>query len=274
MDIASLRLCRSLLFLPASNPRAVEKARELDADMIVLDCEDAVKPEDKAAARAAAVEAIREGFGGRPATIRMNGFGTRWFGEDIVALRGSGASVIVLPKVETLKQVHDVAQLLQKPLLAMIETAAGVLKAAEIAPYTRGLIIGTNDLAADLQLPAGAGRAPLMHSLQTVVLGARAARVAAFDGVYNGLDDDDEALARQCEEGRSFGFDGKSLIHPSQIETANRIFGPSEAEIDAAERLIAASTGGAERFEGKMIESLHVDQARALLRKARRQPLP
>jgi citrate lyase subunit beta/citryl-CoA lyase len=273
MDIASLRLCRSLLFLPASNPRAIEKARALDADMIVLDCEDAVKPEDKPAARAAAVEAVRQGFGGRPVTIRVNAMGSRWFGEDMVAARGSSASVIVVPKVETVKQVHDVAQLLGKPLLAMIETAAGVLRAAEIAPYTRGLIIGTNDLAADLQLPSGAGRAPLTHSLQTVVLAARAARVAAFDGVYNGLEDDEE-LVRQCREGRSFGFDGKSLIHPSQIETTNRIFGPTEAEIDAAQRLIAASTGGAERFEGKMIERLHVDQARALLRKARRQPLP
>jgi (3S)-malyl-CoA thioesterase len=273
MDIASLRLCRSLLFLPASNPRAIEKARELEADMIVLDCEDAVKPDDKDAARAAAIEAVRQGFGGRPAAIRMNAMGSRWFGQDVIAFRDSGARIVVVPKVETLQQVHDVAQLLQKPILAMIETASGVLNASQIAPRTRGLVAGTNDLAADLELPSDAGRAPLMHSLQTIVLAARAARVAAFDGVYNGLEDD-EGLVRQCEEGRSFGFDGKSLIHPSQIETANRIFGPNEAEIEAAERLIAAATGGAERHEGKMIESLHVEQARALLRKARRQPLP
>jgi citrate lyase subunit beta/citryl-CoA lyase len=269
MDIAALRLCRSLLFLPASNPRAIEKARTLDADMIVLDCEDAVKPEDKAAARAAAVEAVREGFGGRPAAIRLNTTDSSWFGEDIVAFGSSAAALLIVPKVESLQQLRDVAQLTAKPLLAMIETASGVLHAAEIAPHTHGLVAGTNDLSADLELPAGAGRAPLMHSLQMIVLAARAARVAAFDGVYNGLDDE-EGLARQCEEGRSFGFDGKSLIHPSQIETANRLFGPSQAEIEAAERLIAASTGGAERFEGKMIESLHVDQARALLRKASR----
>jgi citrate lyase subunit beta/citryl-CoA lyase len=138
-----------------------------------------------------------------------------------------------------------------------------------IAPHTCGLIAGTNDLAADLQLPAGAGRVSLMHSLQTILLAARAARVAAFDGVFNGLEDQ-EGLARQCEEGRALGFDGKSLIHPNQIEAANRIFRPGEAEIDAAERLIAAANGGAERFEGRMIETLHVDQARALLKKARR----
>lgn len=269
MDIASLRLCRSLLFLPASNPRAIEKARGLEADLIVLDCEDAVKPDDKAAARAAAVEAVKDGFGGRPVAIRMNSIGSLWFGQDVVALRDSRVSIVVVPKVETSLQVHDIARLLQKPILAMIETASGVLQAGAIAPHMRGLIAGTNDLAADLELPAGAGRAPLMHSLQTIVLAARAAKVAAFDGVYNGLEDE-VGLARQCEEGRSFGFDGKSLIHPNQIQTANRIFGPSEAEIEAAERLIAAATGGAERFEGKMIETLHVDQARALLRKARR----
>jgi citrate lyase subunit beta/citryl-CoA lyase len=273
MDIASLRLCRSLLFLPASNPRAIEKARGLEADMIVLDCEDAVKPADKMAARAAAIEAVRDAFGERPVAIRMNAMGSPWFGQDIVAFRDSRARIVVVPKVETLRQVHDIAQLLQKPILAMIETASGVLHAGQIAPHTRGLIAGTNDLAADLELPSDAGRAPLMHSLQAIVVAARAAKVAAFDGVHNGLEDE-QGLARQCEEGRSFGFDGKSLIHPSQIETANRIFGPSEAEIEAAERLIATATGGAERFEGKMIESLHVDQARALLRKARRQPLP
>ena len=269
MDVASLRLCRSLLFLPASNPRAIEKARELDADMVVLDCEDAVKPQDKASARAAAVEAVRSGFGGKPAAIRMNTTGSEFFFDDVEAFRASNAAVIVLPKAESAQQVREVAERLGKPLLAMIETASGVLNAAAIAPHTRALIAGTNDLSADLELPAGAGRAPLMHSLQTIVLAARAARVAAFDGVHNGLEDE-AGLRAQCEEGRLFGFDGKSLIHPSQIETTNRLFSPFEPEIATAERLIAAATGGAERFEGKMIETLHVDQARALLRKARR----
>lgn len=269
MDITALRFCRSLLFLPASNPRAIEKARELDADMIVLDCEDAVKPEDKMAARKAAVLAAADDFGGRPVAIRMNGHGTPHYQGDVVAFRHSEAAFLILPKVEGKDDVMATSGLLGKPVLAMIETAKGVLSAADIAPHASGLIAGTNDLSADLGIPLGASRAGLSHSLQQVVLAARAAGVPAFDGVYNGLEDE-EGLIRQCEEGRSYGFDGKSLIHPSQIAAANRIFSPGADQIAAAERLIAAASGGAERFEGRMIETMHVDQARAVLAKARR----
>jgi len=264
-----LRLCRSILFLPASNGRAIEKARGLPADMIILDCEDAVKPEDKAAARIAAVEAVAEGFGDRLSVIRMNGHGTQHYEEDILAFRHSEASFVIVPKAEDHHQVEDAAGLLGKPVLAMIETASGVLNAPAIAPRTAGLIVGTNDLSADLGIALGAGRAGLVHSLQMVVLAARAAGVAAFDGVHNKLEDED-GLARQCEQAKDFGFDGKSLIHPAQIDTANRIFSPGPEEVDAAKRLIAAATGGAERYEGRMIEAMHVDQARALLAKARR----
>jgi citrate lyase subunit beta/citryl-CoA lyase len=144
-----------------------------------------------------------------------------------------------------------------------------VLAAASIAEHAAALVAGTNDLSADLGIPLGTSRIGLTHSLQMVVIAARAADIPAFDGVFNGLEDE-EGLARQCEEGRAFGFDGKSLIHPNQIATTNRIFSPSPEEISAAERLIAAATGGAERFEGKMIESMHVDQAQAVLAKARR----
>lgn len=269
MNISTLRLCRSLLFLPASNPRAIEKARELEADLIVLDCEDAVKPDDKAAARRAAVDAVAQGFDGRPAVIRMNGHGTPDYEADIVAFHHSEAPFIVLPKVENEDQLKEAAGLLGKPVLAMIESARGVLAAASIAPHAAALIAGTNDLSADLGIPLSCGRSGLTHSLQTVVLAARAAGIPAFDGVYNGLDDD-EGLAAVCEEGRAFGFDGKSLIHPSQIATTNRIFSPGQTEIEAAERLIAAAGGGAERFEGRMIEAMHVEQARAVLAKARR----
>jgi citrate lyase subunit beta/citryl-CoA lyase len=272
MKPTDLRLCRSILFLPASNPRAIEKARGLAADMIILDCEDAVKPEDKAAARIAAVEAVAGGFDGRPAVIRMNGFGTQHYEEDILAFRQSEAAFVILPKAEDHHQVEDAAGLLGKPVLAMIETATGVLNAPAIAPHTAALIAGTNDLSADLGIALGRGRAGLVHSLQMVVLAARAAGVAAFDGVFNGLEDE-EGLARQCEEGRAFGFDGKSLIHPGQIDIANRIFGPGPEEVEAAERLIAAATGGAERYDGRMIEAMHVDQARAVLAKAHRQAL-
>ncbi|QPQ55650.1 CoA ester lyase [Allosphingosinicella flava] len=264
-----LRLCRSLLFLPASNPRAIEKARGLPADLIILDLEDAVKEEDKESARIAAVEAARQGFGGKLVAIRVNADIGHHFGEDAVAVRASGADFVVLPKAETAKKVQDAASLSQKPVLAMIETAAGVLAAREIAAHTAGLIAGTNDLSADLGLPAGGGRSGLVHALQSIVLAARAQGVAAFDGVFNGLDDAD-GMAAECLEGRAYGFDGKSVIHPNQIDAANRFFGPSDAEIAAADRLIAAATGGAERHEGRMIESMHVVQARAVLAKARR----
>ncbi len=269
MDPARLRLVRSLLFLPASNPRAIEKARELDADMIVLDLEDAVKPEDTGAARTAASAATREGFGGRPVAIRINPWNSRFFGEDVVAVRSAAPDFIVLAKADTPKQVADAASLTAKPVLAMAETAAGIVDAASIAPVSRGLIAGTNDLSAELSIPPGAGRRGLAYALQRIVLAARAGGVAAFDGVHNKLDDP-ESLAEECREGRDYGFDGKSLIHPSQIEIANQIFSPSEEELEAARRLVEAASGGAERFEGRMIEALHVEQARSLIARGRR----
>ena len=269
MDLDRLRQCRSLLFLPASNPRAIEKAKELDADLIVLDLEDSVPDEDKAAARDAAAAASRTGFGGKPMAIRVNPTDSRHYGEDVVAVRRSAFDVVVLAKAETAKQVADAAWLMAKPVLAMIETPRGVLDAAAIAPASRGLIAGTNDLAAALALAEGSGRAGLTYALQRIVLAARAAGVTAFDGVYNKLEADDGLLA-ECAEGRAFGFDGKSVIHPSQIDAVNRAFAPTDAELDEAQRLIAAATGGAERHEGRMIEAMHVEQAGQLLGKARR----
>ncbi|HEX8626245.1 MAG TPA: CoA ester lyase [Allosphingosinicella sp.] len=261
-----LRLCRSLLFLPASNPRAVAKARGLDSDMVVLDLEDAVKPGDKDEARAAAVEAAGQGFRGLCA-IRINSL-EPWHRPDLAAVAASRADFVVVPMTPGPDLPREAARAAGKPVLAMIETARGVLNAAAIAAETAGLIAGTNDLAADLGLRPGGGRAALATALQTILLAARAAGVAAFDGVHNRLDDPD-GFAAQCAEGKSFGFDGKSLIHPSQVEPANRLFGPSEEEVEAARRLIAAAGGGAERFEGEMIERMHVEQARWVLAKAR-----
>jgi len=263
-----LHLCRSILFLPASNPRAIEKARTLAADMVVLDLEDSVRDEDKAAAREAAVAATQEGFGGRMMAIRVNPGGTAHYGEDVVAVRRSAADFVILAKAETAKQVTDSAWLMQKPLLAMIETPHAVIDAAAIAPATKALIAGTNDLCASLGISASAGRGGLIYALQRVVLAARAAGIPAFDGVYNRLEADDGLIA-ECEEGRAWGFDGKSTIHPSQIEIVNRVFSPTEAELEAAQRLVEAATGGAERHEGRMIEAMHVQQARALIAKAR-----
>jgi citrate lyase subunit beta/citryl-CoA lyase len=268
MKPADLRLCRTLLFLPASNGRAIEKARTLGADMVILDLEDAVRAEDKAAARTLAVAAAGDGFGERIVAIRINPPGSDHHGEDVACVRASAADFVVLAKAESAKQIGGVAALTGKPILAMIETPAAVIDAPAIAGGTRGLIAGTNDLRAELGIPPGEGRQGLALALQSVVLAARAAGVAAFDGVYNQLDDE-EGLAAECLEGRAFGFDGKSVIHPGQIATANRLFGPSDEEVEAARRLIAEASGGAERFEGRMIEAMHVAQARAVLAKAR-----
>ncbi len=265
---ADLRLCRSLLFLPASNPRAIAKARDLDADLVILDLEDSVADQDKAAARDAATAASLEGYGGRPVAIRVNAAGSAHFGEDVVAVRHARIDYVVLAKAETAKQVADAAWLMGKPVLAMIETPLGVNDAASIAPAAAGLIAGTNDLSASLGLPIEADRSGLAYALQRTVLAARASGIAVHDGVCNRLQDDDR-LVQECEEGRRYGFDGKSVIHPSQLATVNRLFSPSRDEVEAARRLIAAARGGAERHEGRMIESLHVEQARAILAKAR-----
>lgn len=268
MDKPSLSACRSLLFLPAANPRAIEKARTLPADMVVLDLEDAVRGDDKAAARAAAVAASHEDFGGSVVAIRVNPAGSAHYGEDVVAVRRSRADFVILAKAETAKDVHDAGWLAEKPVLPMIETARAVIDAAAIATGARALIAGTNDLAASLGLPPGAGRSGLTYALQRTVLAACAAGIPAFDGVYNKLEAD-AGLEAECAEGRAWGFAGKSTIHPIQLETVNRLYGPSANEVAAARALIEAASGGAERHDGRMIEEMHVAQARALLARAR-----
>ncbi|HVF37048.1 MAG TPA: CoA ester lyase [Sphingomicrobium sp.] len=258
---------RSLLFLPASNPRAIAKAKESAADLVILDLEDAVKPEDKAAARDAAAAAVTEDWP-MPVAIRINSVGTEWHGLDVVTVAHSQVPLVVVPRAETARDLHYLRSHSGKPVMAMVETAAGVLAAAEIARECAALIAGTNDLSASLRLPAGAGRAPLQLALQMIVLAARAAAIPVFDGVFNRLDDE-AGLAAEAAEGRLFGFDGKSLIHPGQIAACNAAFAPTDDEIARAERLVAAATGGAERFEGEMIERMHVETARRLLARAR-----
>jgi citrate lyase subunit beta/citryl-CoA lyase len=263
---SDLHSLRSLLFLPASNARAIAKARELGADLVVLDLEDAVKPEDKEAARVAAVAAVAEPWA-MPVAIRVNGFTSEWFDDDVAAVAGSQANLVVLPRADSAKAVRATRRRVRRPVLAMIETASGVLAAPEIAREAAALIAGTNDLAADLRLPPEAGRAHIQMALQWIVLAARAAGIAVFDGVFNRLDDADGFLG-QAEEGYWLGFDGKSLIHPDQIEPAHRAFAPTDAQIDHARRLVEAATGGAERFEDRMIERMHVEAARRLLARA------
>ena len=258
-----LSAIRSLLFLPASNPRAIARAREAGADLVILDLEDAVKPQDKAAARDAAVQAVAEPWP-MPVAIRINGVGSAWHSLDIDAVSRSAVQLAVIARAPSAHLVRAVREALGKPLLAMIETAAGVLAAAEIAREAAALIAGTNDLAADLRLPADAGRQPLQTALQTIVLAGRAAGIPVFDGVFNGLGDAD-GFGKQADEGRRLGFDGKSLIHPDQVALCHAAFAPSQAEIDRARRLVAAATGGAERFEDQMIERMHVAAAERLL---------
>jgi citrate lyase subunit beta/citryl-CoA lyase len=257
---------RSLLFLPASNPRAIAKAREAGADMVVLDLEDAVKPDDKLAARSAALEAVEKDWQ-MPVAIRVNGVGTEWHSLDVDAAARSKADFVVVPRAISAHLVHGVAEAVGKPVLAMIETAAGVLAASEIASATAGLIAGTNDLRSDLRLPLDADREPISAALQMIVLAARAAGVAVFDGVFNGLQDPD-AFMHEAEQGRRLGFDGKSLIHPNQIEPAHRAFAPSASELDRARQLVEAYKGGAERLGDEMIERMHVEAAQRVLRRA------
>lgn len=258
---------RSVLFLPASNPRAIEKARGSAADLVVLDLEDAVKPDDKAGARSAAVDAVA-GEWPMPVAIRINAIGSAWHSVDLDAVSRSGAAFAVLPRAASARLLRGVREAVDKPTLAMIETAAGVMAAPQIAAEAAGLIAGTNDLSADLRLPPGAGRAPLQVALQTTVLAARAAGIPVFDGVFNDLEDLD-GFAAECGEGRSLGFDGKSLIHPSQIELCNRAFLPSPQEVERARRLVDAYGGGAERFEGQMIERMHVAAAQRVIERSR-----
>ena len=260
---ASLFEVRSLLFLPASNLRAIAKAREAGADMVVLDLEDAVKPADKDAARAAAVEACEDPWA-MPVAIRINGEGTRWHEADLEAVSRSKADLVVVPRASSARLIEQVGKASGKPVLAMIETAAGVIAAPDIAKRTAGLIAGTNDLRAELGIATGEDRSAIALALQWMVLSAKAAGVPAFDGVFNALKDAD-GLVAQAREGRSLGFTGKSLIHPDQIAPCHEAFSPDQSDIERAQRLVAAFEGGAERFEDEMIERMHVEAARRLL---------
>lgn len=256
---------RSVLFVPAIRPSMIAKAAGLAADLIVLDLEDSVREEDKAAVRHALPVSL-ELLHGRCAAVRINAPDTPHFADDVRALAALQVALTVVPKVQS---PDELASLAGSPVLAMIETPAGVLAAAGIAATAGvvGLMVGTNDLAAALRLPLGAGRGPLSHALQAIILATRAAGGWAIDGVFNALNDP-QGLARECREGRMMGFDGKSLIHPDQVAIANTAFSPSSAELDEANAIIAAAKGGAERFNDRMIEDMHVEMARRMLQRA------
>jgi citrate lyase subunit beta/citryl-CoA lyase len=203
-----------------------------------------------------------------PVAIRVNGVGTEWHSVDLDAVARSNADLVVVPRAVSAHLVRGIAETVSKPTLAMIETAAGVVAANEIASESAGLIAGTNDLRADLRLPLDATREPISTSLQLIVLAARAAGIVVFDGVFNNLEDSD-GFSREAEEGRRLGFNGKSLIHPNQIAPCHRAFAPSAAELERAHALIDAFQGGAERFGNEMIERMHVEAAERVLERAK-----
>jgi (3S)-malyl-CoA thioesterase len=269
-------LCRSTLYLPAANLRALDKARSLPADALIFDLEDAVAPEEKPYAREALSAALAAGgYGGRLKLVRINALDTPWGADDLAAFAGADCDALLLPKVATPADLDPLEAASTKPLWAMIETPAGVLGAAAIAAHPRlaGLVLGTNDLAKDLGARHVPGRAPLAHALQAVLLAARAAGRLALDGVFNALDDP-EGLAAECAAGRDMGFDGKTLIHPGQIAAANAAFAPDAADLALAARQIAAYDAaraegrGIAVVDGRIVEGLHIATARATLAKA------
>lgn len=268
---------RSVLYIPASKARALEKARTLPVDAIIFDLEDAVAAEEKRAARDLLVEALAEGgYGARYRIVRINGLDTEWGADDVSAIREAGADAVLLPKVETTAQLDALAEALPGvPLWAMIETPRGVLKAQILADHPRvvGFVMGTNDLAMELGCRIRADRMALMSSLTETLLAARAHGIIAVDGVFNAFRDE-AGLAAECRQGRDLGFDGKSLIHPAQIAAANAAFAPSDDEIDLSRRQIAAfenatkSGLGIAVVDGRIVENLHIVTARETLAKA------
>jgi len=272
---------RSALYLPGNNARAQEKGKTLPADVLIFDLEDAVGPDAKADSRAKVCAAINsEGYRPREVVVRVNGLGTDWHGDDLAAVAGSGADGVLVPKVETGQQVQaliDALDALDAPaslqLWAMIETPRAFLRIEEILSASERLgvlVIGTNDLVNDLHGLHVPGRAPVIPALSLAVLGARATGKAILDGVFNAIKDD-AGFRAEARQGREMGFDGKTLIHPSQIAPANEVFGPSEKELDDARNIVSAYEQAQAAGEsvitvdGRMIESLHVRDAQRIL---------
>ena len=269
---------RSALYIPGSKARALDKARGLATDVILFDLEDAVAPDEKPAARATLAEELgKGGYGPRLWVVRINALDTEWGRADALAAAGMDCDAVLLPKVTGPDDIDTLAALVPNtPVWAMMESPRGILNADRIAahPALEGFVIGTNDLAKDLGTRATPDRAPLWAALQTCVLAARAHGVVVIDGVFNAFKDAD-GLRAECEQGRDFGMDGKSLIHPAQLETANAVFAPTEAEIETARRQIAAYDAAIAEgqavavVDGQIVENLHVETARATLAKAK-----
>ena len=276
----ALRPRRSVLYMPAANDRALEKAQTIPADAIIFDLEDAVAPDAKAAARDKAVAAVRSGlYGDRELMIRCNGLDTQWGTDDILAAGAAGPAAVVIPKVDSVDDVDRVSARLDEAgapatlmIWPMIETPTAMFNVRAIAAHPRVavLVMGTNDLAKELRAPLVPSRHPLVVHLATALLAARDAGKVILDGVYNDVKNP-EGFRAECRQGMEMGFDGKTLIHPSQVEPANEMWAPSPEDIEYAERVIAAfdeavaAGKGVVTVDGRMIENLHVDNARRVL---------
>lgn len=269
---------RSVLYIPGSRERALEKARSLPVDAIIFDLEDAVAPDAKEEAR----ETLRKeldagGYGNKARLVRVNGLDTAWGAADIAAMKGAGFDGLLLPKVGGAGDLDRAAELVgdDTPLWAMMETPRGILNAAAIAAHPRlaGFVAGTNDLAKELGCAMRADRLPMIHALEAMLMAARAEGKVAVDGVFNHFRDED-GLRAECEQGRDLGFDGKTLIHPAQVATANAVFAPAAEDIEMARRQIEAFDQAQARGEGvavvdgRIVENLHVETARRTLAKA------
>ncbi|EON22662.1 Citryl-CoA lyase [Nocardioides sp. CF8] len=278
MSDTTFRPRRSVLYMPSSNAKALEKAKTLPVDGIIFDLEDAVAPDAKVDARAAAAAAVQSGaYGARELIIRVNGIGTEWHDADIAAAAAAGPDVVLVPKVNSAEEVHQLVAALEAAgapektsLWAMVETPIGMLNALSIAqasPRLTGFVMGTNDLVKELYAEHVPGRQPVITGLGLALLAARAAGIVIIDGVYNDVKDVDGFLA-ECEQGRQMGFDGKTLIHPGQVEGANTAFAPSEQAVEDARGILEAwdnRTTGVVTYNGRMVENLHVESAQRTL---------
>ncbi|MCG8544154.1 MAG: CoA ester lyase [Alphaproteobacteria bacterium] len=282
----NIRPRRSMLYMPGSNARALEKARTLPADALIFDLEDAVAPDAKALARDQVVATLAAGgYGGRELLVRVNGLDTDWAAADFAAVATSGANGVLLPKVDNAAMVQEAELRLAAAgapeglaLWCMLETPRGVLNVAQVAgasPRLAGFVMGTNDLALELNCRQASDRQPFLTSFGLCILAARAEGLAIIDGVFTDLSDAD-GFAAECRQGLALGFDGKSLIHPKTIAAANEIYGPSDSDVAWAEKIIAAYDEAQDDgkavivVDGRMIEDLHVRLARRLVAMAAR----
>lgn len=277
-------LFRSVLYMPGSKSRALEKAKTLDADALILDLEDAVSPDEKPLARDLVCEAVKAGgFGERTVIVRINGLDSEWGREDLRRACHAGPDAILVPKVSTPQDLRDIEILMEQfgapkstRIWAMMETPLGILNVQAIACSTKrlqGLVMGTNDLVKELEAAHTPDRTPVLASLSMCLLAARAYGLVCVDGVYNAFKDD-EGLRAACEQGRDMGFDGKTLIHPAQLSVTNEVFAPSQDDLEQAQAYIDAYEAAKAKGEGvavvngRIVENLHVETARKLLAKA------